>query len=119
MRPIDADELKKQFSSEPYGPENIRDIIDNAPTVEPKKEIVPVCKVTFDKEQLQEIVDKKVAELVADCENCPFKKFSEDVADKLAKVMIDNGITDFDEFAKRCGVSYLHQDSITKSDTQL
>lgn len=32
----------------------------------PKKEIVPVCKVTFDKEQLQEIVDKAVAELVAD-----------------------------------------------------
>lgn len=42
--------------------------INNAPTVEPKKEIVPVCKVTFDKEQLQEIVDKKVAELVEDLE---------------------------------------------------
>lgn len=42
--------------------------IKNAPTVEPKKEIVPVCKVTFDKEQLQEMVDKKVAELVADLE---------------------------------------------------
>ena len=40
------------------------DLIDNAPTVEPKKEIVPVCKVTFDKEQLQEIVDKKVAEMI-------------------------------------------------------
>lgn len=56
---------------------------------------------------------------MTDCENCPFKKFSEDMADKLAKVMIDNGITDFDELAKRCGVSYLHQDSITKSDTQI
>ena len=32
-------------------------------TVEPKKEIVPVCKVTFDREELQEIVDKKVAEM--------------------------------------------------------
>lgn len=91
----------------------------DTPTVEPKKEIVPVCKVTFDKEQLQEIVDKKVAELVADCENCPFKKFSEEMVDKIAKVMIDNDIADFDEFAKRCGVSYLHQDSITKSDTQI
>ena len=30
---------------------------------QPQKEIVPVCKVTFDKEQLQEMVDKKVAEL--------------------------------------------------------
>ena len=41
------------------------------------------------------------------------------MADKLVKVMIDNGITDFDEFAKACGVSYLHQDSVTKSDTQI
>jgi hypothetical protein len=41
------------------------------------------------------------------------------VADRFAKVMIDNGITDFDEFAKRCGVNYLHQDSITKSDTRI
>ena len=33
MRMIDADELKKQFlSEEPYGPEEIRGIIDNAPT---------------------------------------------------------------------------------------
>lgn len=56
---------------------------------------------------------------MTDCENCPFKKFSEDMAGKLAKVMIDNGITDFDELAKQCGVSYLHQDSITKSDTQM
>ena len=120
---ISRSELTKAFEEtvciEPMHYAFVKQIIDNAPTVEPKKEIVPVCKVTFDKEQLQEIVDKKVAELVADCENCPFKKFSEDVADKLAKVMIDNGITDFDEFAKRCGVSYLHQDSITKSDTQL
>ena len=56
---------------------------------------------------------------MTDCENCPFKKFSEDMADKLAKLMIDNGITDFDRFAKRYSVSYLHPDSITRSDTQI
>lgn len=56
---------------------------------------------------------------VADCENCQFKKFSEDLGEKLVNVMVDNGITDFDELAKRCGVSYLHQDSVTKSDTQI
>lgn len=39
---------------------DIEDLIDNAPTVEPKKEIVPVCNVTFDKQQLQEIVDKAI-----------------------------------------------------------
>ena len=45
---------------------------------------------------------------MSDCENCPFKKFSEDIADKLAKVMIDNGITDFDEFAKRFECDQCH-----------
>ena len=44
--------------------------IDNAPTVEPKKEIVPVCKVTFDKEQLQEIVDKAIIR----CQDCKHQK---------------------------------------------
>ncbi len=41
-------------------------IIARSMPYEPQKEIVPVCKVTFDKEQLQEMVDKAVAELVAD-----------------------------------------------------
>lgn len=36
------------------------DAIDNAPPVEPEKEIIPVCNVTFDKDQLQEIVDKAI-----------------------------------------------------------
>ena len=70
MRLIDADDLKEAVKSKlttgAYYPHHFISLIDNAPTVEPKKEIVPVCKVTFDKEQLQEIVDKKVAELVAD-----------------------------------------------------
>lgn len=37
---------------------------DNAPTVEPEKEVVPVCKVTFDEKQLQEMVDKAKAEQI-------------------------------------------------------
>lgn len=44
--------------------------LDNAPTVEPKKEIVPVCKVTFDKEQLQELVDKAIIR----CQDCNHQK---------------------------------------------
>lgn len=72
-RLIDVDKLKKAIKKSSltlpkYGSviflNNLNDVIDNAPTVEPKKEIVPVCKVTFDKEQLQEIVDKKVAEMI-------------------------------------------------------
>lgn len=35
---------------------------------EPKKELVPVCKVTFDEEQLQEIVDKAKVEMLASIE---------------------------------------------------
>ena len=94
---ISREALKKAIEEYKYCGfyDKLIELIDNAPTVEPKKEII------------------------TDCENCPFKKFSEDMADKLAKVMIDNSITDFDKFAKRCGVSYLHQDSITKSDTQI
>lgn len=89
-------------------------LIDNAPTIdlwqirqEATENALKKAKMLYERPQ------------VADCENCPFKKFSEDVADKIAKIMIDNGITDFDEFAKRLGVSYLHQDSITKSDTKI
>ena len=41
-------------------------IIAHSVPYEPKIEIVPYCNVTFDKEQLQEIVDKAVAEFVAD-----------------------------------------------------
>ena len=37
IRLIDANELKKRFSNEPYGPEEIRGIIDNAPTVNLEK----------------------------------------------------------------------------------
>ena len=83
---ISREELKRVFFNNydsGVGLDFMLDLIDNAPAV------------------------------VTNCENCPFKKFAEDLTDKLAKVMVDNGITDFDEFAKQCGVSYLHQDSIT------
>ena len=113
MRLIDADELKKELDEQMNFEENCRDsvfdIIDDAPTV---AEVFKTGSATG-----LRLIERPQGE-VTDCENCQFKKFSEDLADKLAKVMIDNGITDFDEFAKSCGVSYLHQDSITKSDTQ-
>lgn len=75
MRAIDADELKENLKK--WFPKftldgieaktlfnQILHDIDNAPTIEQKKEIVPVCKVIFDKEQLQEMVDKKIADLL-------------------------------------------------------
>lgn len=44
--------------------------VNNAMLVEQKKEIVPVCKVTFDKEQLQELVDKAIIR----CQDCKHQK---------------------------------------------
>lgn len=90
--------------------------IDNAPTVDLWEMRQEATENALKK---AEVLYKRPQGEVTDCENCQFKKFSEDLADKLAKVMVDNGITDFDEFAKACGVSFLHQDSITKSDTQI
>ena len=44
----------------------VKQSLNDVPTVEPQKKIVPVCKAVFDEEQLKEMIDKKVAELLAD-----------------------------------------------------
>lgn len=74
MRLIDADELKKKIEIEynnnvgSYcdGLLGAEELIDNAPTVEPT--FKPIAEVKFDKEQLQEIVDKAKAEVLASVE---------------------------------------------------
>ena len=73
MRLIDANALKKAIG-DLYGlpfEEMVEDFtwlkaIDNAPTVEPT--FKPIAEVKFDKEQLQEIVDKAKAEVLASVE---------------------------------------------------
>ena len=35
------------------------------------------------------------------CKDCNDKQFTENMVENIAKVMIENGITDFDELAKR------------------
>ena len=77
MRLIDADALKKVLS-EPLYRSTIKDygeilkytfvmdIIDNAPTVEPGTKVV--ANVTFDKEQLEELVEKAKADILAQIE---------------------------------------------------
>ena len=57
---ISREALKEAFHKDIMGGLNWKSIIDNAPPVEPKTEIIPVCNVTFDKAQLQEIVDKAI-----------------------------------------------------------
>lgn len=67
-------------------------IIDNAPTVEPEK--VYLAKISFDKEQLQEIVDKAKAEVLASVERdeivirTAFKNYAR-------KVMYEKNVTNF------------------------
>ena len=77
MRQIDADELKKVLS-EPLYRSTIKDygeilkytfvmdIIDNAPTVEPETKVV--ANVTFNKEQVEELVEKAKADILAQIE---------------------------------------------------
>lgn len=74
-RLIDADELKESMRKAKRGHysafsdvtlRGIFQVIDNAPTVEPEK--IAVANVTFDKEQLEEIVEKAKAEVLASIE---------------------------------------------------
>lgn len=107
MRLIDADALIKAMEEErryllargQTGAEHIivhhcLPIIDNAPTVSPERP-------------------------QGECGKCDYRKFTETFIDGIVDVISKNGIADFDEFAKRYGDSYLHQDGITKSDTQI
>lgn len=67
MRLIDADALKKRVD-EIFANDEVefKDLIDNAPTVEPTTK--PMVEVKFDKEQMQELVDKAKAEVLASIE---------------------------------------------------
>ena len=74
VRLIDANALKeKMWRSEVDTREKIVDIIDNAPTVPQdcsncKRFDFPFCEVKIDKEQMQELVDKAKAEVLASIE---------------------------------------------------
>ena len=83
-------------------------VIDNALTVEPQKEIVPVCKVNFDKEQLQEIVDKKIAEMIEKTQGkwiiikSPLSNETIVKCDKCGEEFIGNDVEDYN-FCPNCG----------------
>lgn len=66
MRLIDAEALKKSFEDtvciEPMPYAFVKQIIDNAPTVEPEK--VLVANVTFDEDKLKEIVQTEVIDKI-------------------------------------------------------
>lgn len=78
MRLIDADEIIKwaDDSVSQYGGTYsidmlnmfglFKEVIDNTPTVEPKTKVV--ANVTFDKEQMEELVEKAKADILAQIE---------------------------------------------------
>ena len=77
MRCIDADALFEAFSNSEHIKETtdgldvmemlaIKEIIDNAPTVEPETKVV--ANVTFNKEQMEELVEKAKADILAQIE---------------------------------------------------
>lgn len=69
MRLIDADALKEVFKDTDvhYGGK-IKELIDEAPTVEQKYYERVVANVTFDRDQLNEIVEKAKAEILENIE---------------------------------------------------
>lgn len=70
-RLIDADALKEDVGSwgmNDYEPADFIDAIDNAPTASPKE--ICIANIHFDKEQLQEIVDKAIIR----CKDCKHQK---------------------------------------------
>lgn len=58
---ISREALKKEFEKLGYT-YRVTNIIDNAPTVEPKTKLV--ANVTFDKEQMEELVEKAKADIL-------------------------------------------------------
>lgn len=74
MRLIDADELKNQFSSEePYGPEEIKGIIDNAPTVHDTINVYPSGEVIIQQTRPQggwKTVEGIDGDDYYECSNC-------------------------------------------------
>ncbi len=94
MRLIDADALKKDIETEWLTPQTkmaFFKIIDDAPTVsEITKEKLSIAYDQGYEDGKNNWMQEEKPQ--GECENCPFKKFSEDMVDKLAKVMIDNDI---------------------------
>lgn len=92
---ISREALKKNIMAYKTMPEirkAICEVIDDEPTVEPEK--VYLAKVSFDKEQLQEIVDKAKAEVLSRVEwdeiviRTAFKNYAR-------KVMYEKNVTNF------------------------
>lgn len=70
MRPIDADKLENVFEEHEDRRGDLdcdwRILIDNAPTIEPETKVV--ANVTFDKEQMEELVEKAKADILEQIE---------------------------------------------------
>ena len=128
MRLIDADKLKEQFAYYKclFCRGDIIDIINEAETVYPVtksddlvsrehilKELMAhqLSKEFCIEHHIDYAIDSGMARIVVKeapsaspydiCGECTFKNFTENVIAKVVKIMIDNGISDFDELAKK------------------
>lgn len=129
MRLIDADKLKEQFDYYKclFCRGDIIDIINEAETVYPAtksnddlvsreyilKELMAHqhSKEFCREHHIDYSIDSGMARIVVNeapsispyvnCGECTFKNFTENIIDKVVKIMIDNGISDVDELAKR------------------
>lgn len=102
MRLIDADELKYKNIAEVNGKLTYvltAEEIDNAPPVEPT--FKPIAEVKFDKKQLQEIVDKAKAEVLASVER-PQGEWEESHIFSCGKIL-RMGMNVIEHKCKNCG----------------
>lgn len=105
---------------------NLRDLISPSNTDDENEALLIAIQSVRARETVQGVVrtDKngdlqiELLRLQDECKKCEFNKFAQAFIDGVVETMNKHGIKDFDELAKQCGVSYLHQDSITKSDTK-
>jgi len=99
MRLIDADALKENLLGEWYVELNetifshVFDLIDNAPTVEPETKVV--ASVTFNKEQLEEMVEKAKTDILAQIERPQGEWIP--VSERLPEERKDITTNDFEE----------------------
>lgn len=130
-RSIDADELKKhKFTTQIRNGLEIEDIevvpvasIDNAPTIplpdfkEGYKQAIHDGKTNFSRQQGEWIKDIQ-GDII--CKNCGFEcLYNEEGMYSLGRYCHHCGADMRSGQNNKCNVSYLHQDSITKTDTKI
>ena len=106
QRLIDANALKEEVNKKKVvGRFNTIALIDNAPTIEPETKLV--ANVTFNKEEMEELVEKAKADILAQIER-PQGKWKHKIIGDKACVLCTKCFLHFDcesNFCPNCGAS--------------